>query len=291
MFKKSLALLLFSFFLTATTYVLGAAPLLALRRLQGPIVYWIWVAVAIIGFGILNLLPMGSFFFMIALLVSVFCELHERGKSLYVSAIYGVSFCTALGFGGVSLFQQMTGTKFLPWVTEQLNAIINDPRLSNLTANIKVETVIEQLPAILVISFILALWMGLLLEGPIFRFFVTKEKKIERYNLKVFKIPSFFLWGLTASVAGAFMEHNFELLKIVSANVFNVILTLYFLQGMAVMGAFFQWSKVGTFWRMLLYALMIFQLFPLLSVVGLLEGWFDLRSRMTKKSTETGNTL
>ncbi len=291
MFKKSLGLLLLSVFLTTTTYVLGVGPLLVLRHLRGPIVYWIWIAASIIGFGVLNLLPVGGFFFILALLVSVFCELHERRKSLYVSAIYGVSLCTMIIFLGVNLFRQVTGTAFLPWVTQQLNGILNDPRISALTTNIKAQTIVEQLPSILVTSLVLALWVGLCLEGPIYRLFISKEKKVGPYNLKGFKIPAFFLWVLTASVGGAFMEHNVEFLRIVSTNFFNIVLVFYFLQGMAVMAAFFQWSQVGTFWRMLLYALVIFQLFPVLSVVGLLEGWFDLRSKMTKKRTETGRTL
>jgi uncharacterized protein YybS (DUF2232 family) len=72
----------------------------------------------------------------------------------------------------------------------------------------------------------------------------------------------------------------------ISLNVFNVCSVIYFFQGLAVLGKYFEIFKVGFFWRFMWVLLLAVQLPILMSLLGLVDYWADFRKMFTKRSAE-----
>jgi uncharacterized protein YybS (DUF2232 family) len=59
-------------------------------------------------------------------------------------------------------------------------------------------------------------------------------------------------------------------------------MVIYLFQGLAVLEVSFLAFRIGTFWKVLIYVLVVGQLFFLLSAVGVIDYWVDFRQRLTK---------
>jgi uncharacterized protein YybS (DUF2232 family) len=101
------------------------------------------------------------------------------------------------------------------------------------------------------------------------------------------KAPEHLVWGVIASGFVLFLPAA-PALKTVSLNVLVVLGTVYLLQGMAVLGFYFDRWKVPRFLRALLYGLVLLQQIATLLAIfmGLFDMWFDFR-RLSQKSNST----
>ncbi len=101
------------------------------------------------------------------------------------------------------------------------------------------------------------------------------------------KAPEHLVWGVIASGFALFLP-GAPALKTVSLNVLVVLGTVYLLQGMAVLGFYFDRWRVPRFLRAVLYGLVLLQQIATLLAVfmGLFDMWFDFR-RISRKSNST----
>lgn len=101
------------------------------------------------------------------------------------------------------------------------------------------------------------------------------------------KAPEHLVWGVIAS-GFVLLFPTAPALKTVSLNVLVVLGTVYLLQGMAVLGFYFDRWRVPRFLRAVLYGLVLLQQIATLLAVfmGLFDMWFDFR-RISPKSNST----
>lgn len=97
-------------------------------------------------------------------------------------------------------------------------------------------------------------------------------------DFKKYRNPEPLVWLLIAAGFGALAPQN--LVYLASLNVLIVLCALYSVQGLAVIGSFYQRLQVPRFMRWLGILLLIFQPFMLLAVaaLGVFDLWGDFRS-------------
>jgi hypothetical protein len=97
------------------------------------------------------------------------------------------------------------------------------------------------------------------------------------------------------SFLGCFVKVSNENLVLAAMNVFNVMLCLYFFQGLAVTEVLLRTFRAGTIVRFLIYFIVVFQLFFILSAVGFVDYWIDVRKRVqnlrAKKKQNNGEHI
>jgi hypothetical protein len=88
-------------------------------------------------------------------------------------------------------------------------------------------------------------------------------------------------------ILGAFLKHGKEPLEIASVNALNVLIVLYFFQGLAVISNVFRSFKVAPFWQAIWYTLFVLQLFLMVSLLGFVDYWLEFRVRLARDTAET----
>ena len=83
----------------------------------------------------------------------------------------------------------------------------------------------------------------------------------------------------------AFVKGGEAWVKPLGQNILNVAVVAYFFQGIAVLCSYFEVFRVSTLWRVVMLVIFIAQLFLVLSFIGVVDYWVDLRSYMRKKAT------
>ena len=94
------------------------------------------------------------------------------------------------------------------------------------------------------------------------------------------------IWVLFPSVLGAFWQGVNHTVSVIATNMLNILAVIYFLQGFAILGKYFETFKVGYFWRIIWIVLFTFQLFLILALVGVIDFWADFRKHIVKRGTE-----
>jgi hypothetical protein len=85
-----------------------------------------------------------------------------------------------------------------------------------------------------------------------------------------------------------FLDVHSTRANLLAINVFNVLVILFFLQGLAVVEQLFQLLRAGRILRWVSYCIVVLQLFLFVSVVGFVDYWLDFRKRFSKfKPAET----
>jgi uncharacterized protein YybS (DUF2232 family) len=147
-----------------------------------------------------------------------------------------------------------------------------------------------QLPSVVLILWMGAIYLAILLEDRLSMGAKSAEvvpaPSAMRAQLPVFRLPDVCVWIFIVSLLGAFGGIPWRAFEVISVNVMNVCLVLFFFQGAAVTVQFFNKLRMGWFWQMIFMILIVVQLFLFVSLIGLLDYWFDFRTRMGKRPTE-----
>jgi uncharacterized protein YybS (DUF2232 family) len=101
-----------------------------------------------------------------------------------------------------------------------------------------------------------------------------------------FRAPDACVWMMIVAILGAFLKHDFSEIKVVSTNLLNVLVVVYFFQGLAIVSYVFEALKVSPLWRGIWYLLILVQLFLMVSLVGFVDFWLEFRERLSRKSTQ-----
>jgi len=139
-----------------------------------------------------------------------------------------------------------------------------------------IDTVVQLLPALLLLSFALIVLINIVYLGR--RFPERRANWFSIAHLREWKGPEPLVWGLIACGFSIFIP-GLGVLRIVALNLLLVIGAYYFAQGLAVISFFFHKNNVPRFLRGLTYVLIVFQqIFTLLVVgLGLFDLWGDFR--------------
>lgn len=286
-FFKYFLLVALAVVLSMTTVVFGALPMLTLRRVYGRTIYWptfVFVAAAIM----ILLSPSYALLILsLAIGIGAYTEIEDHGRSVFAGGFVASLAAIGTTILGVGAWIHFTKIQLIESVRNQITPLVDKLMAMNGGAAISVDTVIQQLPSGIVIGIIAALAIALIAEKRAL-YWVGENAVVEpSLSLNSFRIPDFFIWVTIASIFGAFFRHGHVVIEITALNVLNILVVVFFLQGLAVVSRAFDVYRVSPFWRGLWYIVLVIQLFLVVSFIGFVDYWMEFRERLSRKPAET----
>ncbi len=268
------------------TIVFGAAPLKPVRTAVGAGPFWLFGVGFSILFWALRMPALGCALLLFTVMIGVWSEFEERGINVVQSALAGILSASALASATFLFMLQRDPTFWKSKVLATVEmAIASVSRMdSQLSQTLKAEDLALQIPSMLLIMLILSAALAAVLERPfsVWAGHVPAKKQ----KLSDFRVPDFMIWVLFPSVLGAFWQGVNHTVSVIATNMLNILAVIYFLQGFAILGKYFETFKVGYFWRIIWIVLFTFQLFLILALVGVIDFWADFRKHIVKRGTE-----
>ncbi len=150
----------------------------------------------------------------------------------------------------------------MKWLSESLNTMV--PWLARL------------FPSIIIVATAIIIWLNLILAK---QFLYARLRQIPPplQNLTRWKAPDGLVWIVISAGFGAFLPaHN---IKILSYNVLLIMAAVYFFQGLAILGFYFETKKTPKSIRFLVYFFIFFQqiLTIAVSIIGFVDVWANFR--------------
>lgn len=209
-------------------------------------------------------------------------ELEKRGIQWRKAMTYSLLAGSALAAFGFFILVQLQPNlnllgEFIKPIQETLNKALPDQ-------TIDVETLTGYLPGIFVASLLMALALGFSLEARVVNLFqIQKLKVASALRWLEFRLPDVFIW--TSLFALLFFEVNFgfKIIQTISVNILIIAAVALFFQGITVVEFLMRFYRFGSISKLLTYLLILFQLAPLMIIVGLVDYWADFRKMVRKK--------
>ncbi len=280
------------FFLSTIALLFGAAPLRAVRIAFGSRLFWAG-SLAVVGvFAAAGFVVTSVLVMTLAVLVGLFAEVDELGASTFWSGALGVLAALAVLGIAVGGWQSVTRADLIQELRGQLSAVADAVSRANPGTKVEVEALLAQVPSGIGIVLMLLLAAALAWEARMLSIFGLSHRSsgIER-RLREFRVPDAAVWLVILAIPGAFLQHGVEWLKVCSMNLLNVLVVVYFFQGMAVVSSAFIVFRISPLWRGIWIALILVQLFIVVSLVGLVDYWLDLRERLARKPAEENESF
>lgn len=291
---KYLTLLGVSAVLSSMTVIFGALPMRVVRQSFGRIPFWFgYAGMSALMFGLGFTAP-SLVLAALAILVGVYTEAEEHGCSAFSSG--GVAILASLGASAVAagLHLYATKTQLLGEIRSQLTPFVAEAAKVFPEAEFTVDGLIKELPSVAIMVMIGSLTISLLGERSLLalmRLPLRGPMVASRKRLLEFRSPDVFVWLTMLAVLGAFIQHGQNWLQVTSTNTLNVLVMVYFLQGLAIVGHAFQTYKVGVFWQSFWYFMIVVQLFLLVALLGFADFWLEFRTRLTRKPAQSNKSF
>lgn len=277
--------MLWAFVLTALTYFLGAGPLRAVRSQLGRGFFWSFVfLLSLVSFLIGTLgtgseaslfMWIGASFLSLSILLGLFSEFEESGLSFDLSAAFSILILSFLSLGATGILFWMRGPSLFTKAKNFLEQSLKGAQLE-----LPVDQLIYQIPSVVIILWMLAIYSGVLLEGRI-RLGVHKPS-LFRAELFQFRAPGWAVWIFIACLLPAFGGFGPKWLQVIATNVLNVSIAVFFFQGLGIIHQVLIFMRVSLFWQIILVLFLVLQLFLFVSCLGLADYWLDLRTKLIK---------
>lgn len=277
--------------LSITTVVFGALPMRAMRRVYGRTIYWgSLLAVSLLIIALFSP-SYGLLVLTLAVAMGAYSEIEELGGSIFISGFAGALAGIGMTFLGVAIWVHRSSLPLIDVLREKLVPVVE--RLSNMNggSSVTVEMALQQLPSGLVIGLLTAMAVSLIGENRVLHWVgYDSKRELERpqagRSLGTYRVPDVFIWLAIAAIFGAFFKHGNALVESISVNALNVLVVVFFFQGLAVVSHLFRTYRVSPFWQGLWYLVLVVQLFPVVSLVGFVDFWIEFRERLTRKPAE-----
>ncbi|GIL17214.1 MAG: hypothetical protein BroJett040_09650 [Oligoflexia bacterium] len=285
---KFAALSILASILSVLVGFLGAPILRVLRSVYGAKYFWLTGAIlfsCLAGFGVYSMafLLMGTW-----LTVGLYSEAEAKGHAGFAAGLISVLIGTVFVIYGPKLLPGKN-IDFIAEVGSTIESIMSQVQSTNNTQEsssmslFKVEpkTIIAQIPSILFLILLMSLSMALMLDRKTALMFNVKYERIaSQIRLLEFRVPDHMIWLMMVSFLLTFVKVGNEAVTVVAMNVFNIMMGFYFLQGLAILEVLMLVFRAGPFIRMLVYFIIVGQLFFILSAVGVIDYWIDFRRRI-----------
>jgi hypothetical protein len=286
-FKKFVPLTLIGTVLTLFFVFLGAPFLRVIRNVYGSVAYWSAGALFVAFFGLLGLVPFAFLIGSTWLVIGIYGELEEAGYANFWTALFATSVGTAILVIGPMLWAQGLGLNMAEILGNGIEKFLSQLQSPDkgLMSGIKIDSkfIISQIPSVIFLIHMTSLGLALISDRKTAMMFGVRFERIAgQIRLLEFRAPDFLIWLMMLSFLFSFLKLANEQASIISMNVFNVAMGIYFFQGLAVLEVFLLAFKAGTFTRIIVYFVIIGQLFFLLSILGVIDYWVDFRKRLRK---------
>ncbi len=290
MFKKKISSVFFyealSFVLATLTGVLGAVPLMFLYREVGRWQFLAFNFFIAMGLIFTNNPFLWAPYLICSLLVVFYFELEYFG---YLKAGFFSVLKTSLLIGGVCFFYiKSQNIQAVEWATSSLQGMVESIQKIDPSLKVDLESVVKQLPSILFTALGIAMWLAILFDRR-FRG-VSKLFRPEEDPFLNTRLPDGLVWLVIVALLFSFVKTPINWGQEVALNLLNVILLLYFFQGLSIVALAFTRYRLGPFIKAFLYVVFVTQLFLFVSILGILDYWLNFRGRIFKASSTDGSS-
>lgn len=218
----------------------------------------------------------------VTLLVGIFSEIYRRNNSMFIAGAPALAVSSVVTVAATQQWLIIKGTSLSVRLNEQIQIVLKQAQSVNSAIKLDPEQLIGQAPSVLVSMLIMSLALALILEGPVARLFKFDTDLAERIGLLNFKLPDSYIWIAMFSFLFSFLNVGNKGLMIAATNIVNVMVVLYFFQGLAVVEAFFTALRFGFFIRFMTYVVFLIQLFFLVAAIGVIDFWVEFRKRFIR---------
>lgn len=280
---RALFILGLGMILSFLTGFMGAPFFRALRFSYGAWIYWLSTCF-VVGLSYqFGSLVIAAMILGILLTVGFYTELEISGHGGFLTAGLSVFVSSFLVMAGLLGFSVVKETSFAKDLSSQMSVLTKsvNPSLSEEQMKVLTDSIVSQGPSILVIVMMFSLFFGITMTNR-----VQKMMNISSYHLPTspdllrFKLFDQAIWILMISFLFSFLKLEQKWISVVALNVFNIVMAAYFFQGLAILETAFKVYNVNQFLRLLVYFLIVGQLFLLVSAIGIIDYWIDLRARI-----------
>ena len=294
---KLISLSLFATILSVLFVFLGAPVLRVIRNCFGSFKFWIAGVTVLIALTAAQMGLVGFLAFSLWVTIGVYAEFEERGRASLQSAFIAIALGSCVLMGGPVLLFKIQGADVYEAIKLGLEEILSKSLKTgggNQSAlglmPVSLETLMAQIPSMVFLSQLISLAFALMLDKKAASMLGMKfEKVASQIKLLEFKVPEWLIWPTLLSLLFTFTKVDVASVNTVAANMLNVFLGLYFFQGLAILEVALLVFQAGLFTRVLIYFVLVGQLFLILSAVGLTDYWLDLRTRLRKNRRQQGH--
>jgi hypothetical protein len=221
-------------------------------------------------------------FLAIAVVIGLFTEVESWGVGRGHAAI--ASICALVAGVGVGFGAWCRSMKISPatWLTKWVEPMVVKAKELNPALDFSAESVVSQLPSGLVVLSLVALAIAILSERTWLRAIGSRRRSPRKWT--DFKLWDASIFVLMAVLLGAFTQHGVKAVTVASLNALNIMVVLYFFQGMAVVFKALEFFAVGPFWRMLIGFILTFLLALVVAMVGVADYWLEFRNRLKRQT-------
>lgn len=282
--RKFLAIFSISVVLSLLTVVFGAPLMRVLRITYGALAYWLLgIAVTAI-FWFIEAPALSVFVGSIWMTLGIYMELERKGLRWTASALIGI-IAGCLFFSGAAIFNlEKLGVHNLAEAEALVKQFMTD-KVFALNPDLQVDAglLVQLIPSAVVIILVVALGVGLMFERRVFSLLdLPRERVASQLKLLEFRVPDFVIWITMTAFLLTMENFNVKALEILGMNIVNVATVLYFFQGLAILEVSLRTFRAGALLRAAIYIILVGQLFPAVSAIGLIDYWVDFRKRLRK---------
>jgi uncharacterized protein YybS (DUF2232 family) len=236
-----------------------------------------------------------TFFFMeLMLLGFVLSELFEKNLSVERTILYACGTVLGTAAAGLLIYSFSSNRQIIDLVSAYIaknleltlglyrGMGIPEDTIASIESSLDQirYVLIRMIPALASCSALFVAWTNVLLARPIFA--SRKLAYPDFGHLNSWKAPEGLIWGVI--VSGLLLLIPAKGIKMIGINGLFVLLTVYFLQGIAIVSFFFNKKNFPRLVRFILYSLIAIQQVFLLVVIalGVFDMWLDFR-KLTPK--------
>lgn len=159
-------------------------------------------------------------------------------------------------------------------VSNDLERILVDPQTTK-------RNIFNELPSVLGIVFLLLSAANFLLMTRLNPMHVREVLGLPKNFFRRWKASDHMIWPTLA--AGFCLVVEMPYLSTIALNVFKILMTVYAIQGLAILSAFFESWRLRPSLKPLCYGLAVAVLLPLVISLGFFDLWFDFRNKFNKE--------
>ncbi len=284
--QKYITISSLSILLSIFTVILGAPLLRVLRQTYGPLVFWCTGSFVIGAAWLLNAQPLAIFLGAVWMTLGAYSEFEVKGLGWWKSGVLSVFFGACFTGFTINEAFRANGINTYAEIRKLIVDFLSPIQQLNPTLKLDADILIQQSPSAIACMLILAIGLGLIFERRVFSWLKLPHDKIaSQLKLLEYRLPEYFIWVAMTAFLLTMVSFGGKAIAILSVNIVNVAVVLYFFQGLAVLEVFLDSMKAGAFTRFLAHIILIGQLFLVVSIVGLIDYWVDFRVRIQRMKT------